>query len=64
MRLGEGALALQARRDGRFEEFSQVAEVPPRAGVVHPLPGIDDRALRTDEQMRYRGNHLGVRCAA
>ena len=21
-------------------------------------------ALRTDEQMRYRGNHLGVRCGA
>src|SRR5918912_800207 len=56
MGLGEGALALQARRDGRFEEFSQVAKVRPRAGVVHALPGIDNWALRTDEQMRHRGN--------
>jgi hypothetical protein len=64
MGLGEGTLALQARRDGRFEEFSQGAEVRPRAGVVHALPGIDDRALRTDEQMRHRGNRLGVRCGA
>ena len=64
MCLGEGALALQARRDGRFEELSQVTEGCPRAGVVDTLSGVDDRALRLHEQTRHRGNRPGVRPGA
>ena len=40
---GERALAVQAGRDRRFEQFRQFAQRIPRLRVVHALPGVDDR---------------------
>src|SRR5947209_1154027 len=60
MVFGEGALALQTRRDGCFEEFSQFFERRPRFGVVHALTGVDDWPLGTREDRGYSGDVLGV----
>jgi hypothetical protein len=60
MRLGERALALQARRHRRFEQLGELAELCPGFGVVHPLTGVDDRTAGGHERSRHVGHGLRV----
>jgi len=64
VRLREGALAAEAGGHRRFEQFGQFAQGIPRLGVVDPLPGVDHRALRRDEDARHLGDRRRVGAAA
>ena len=50
--LREGALALEAGRDGRAEQLGQRPELGPGLGVVDALAGVEDRALGGDQRVR------------
>ncbi len=49
MRFIEGALALEAGGDRRFEQLGHGLQFIPGPGVVHTLPRIDQRHLRLDQ---------------
>ena len=64
MVLGERALALEARRDRGGELLGEAPEGRPRPRVVHPLPGVDERALGLDEEGGDALHVRGVRTRA
>ena len=64
MVLGERALALEARRDRGGELLGEAPEGRPRPRVVHPLSGVDERALGLDEEGGDALHVRGVRTRA
>ena len=64
MCLGEGALALDAGRDGDFEQFSELAQLAPGSSVMHTLTGIDDGQFGFDEDLRGLAHGSGIRGAS
>ena len=60
MRLGERALALQARGDRTLEQLGERLELRPGLGVVDALPGVDHRPLGGDERRGDPRNVLRI----
>ena len=63
MCLGEGALALDAGRNGGLEQFGELAQLGPRFAVMHALTRIDDGQFGFDEDLRGLAHGSGVRGA-
>ncbi len=64
MRLGEGALALEAGGDGDREQLGQLLELGPGFRPVHALAGVDDRPLGGDQHLGGFGDGVEVGAGA
>ena len=61
MRLGEGALALQRRRDRRLKQLGQLPELVPGLRIVDALARVDHRSLSVDQRLGRFASVGGIR---